>query len=215
MYFSFNPTTHSFIHSSEARDVENARHFLQDIASCTATSAINHLENGHPFIFGSRPSVADFAICGQLHPMIHLDRETSHITRGISERVCAWYSYSADLSGLSVIDESQGWIDTSKPIPDTLKSLLSLVGSWYIPFLIANDRNFKIGKDTFKCKVNNGKVNWEQPTFKYQSKCLAQLVNKYEALSPNEKKYVDAALEGTGVSDLFMYCKMKEYTSKL
>ena len=174
-----------------------------------------HLENGHPFIFGSRPSVADFAICGQLHPMIHLDRETSHITRGISERVCAWYSYNADLSGLSVIDESQGWIDTTKPIPDTLKSLLSLVGNWYIPFLIANDHNFKSGKDTFKCKVNNGKVNWEQPTFKYQSKCLAQLVNKYKALSPNGKKYIDAALEGTGVSDLFVHGNREEYTSML
>ena len=114
--------------------------------------------------------MADFAILGQLHPMIFLDRETSHLTREISGRVCAWYSYSADLSGLSVVDENNGWLDANKPLPDTFKALLQLVGKWYVPFFIANDIEFKRGNDTFECKLNDGKVAWEQPTFKYQSK---------------------------------------------
>ena len=40
-----------------------------------------HLEAGYPFLLGSRPSAADFAVLGQLHPMISLDAETSRQTR--------------------------------------------------------------------------------------------------------------------------------------
>ena len=164
-----------------------------------------HFANGHPFLFGTRPSVADFAILGQLHPMIFLDRETSHLTREISGRVCAWYSYSADLSGLSVVDENNGWLDANKPLPDTFKALLQLVGKWYVPFFIANDIEFKRGNDTFECKLNDGKVAWEQPTFKYQSKCLDWICAQYNALDVASKTFVNKALNGTGCMELFQY----------
>ena len=49
-----------------------------------------HLAAGHPFLLGSRPSAADFAVLGQLHPMIALDRTTSQFIRGLSPRVCAY-----------------------------------------------------------------------------------------------------------------------------
>jgi glutathione S-transferase len=52
-----------------------------------------HFAAGYPFLFGSRPSAADFSLLGQLHPMIALDPNTSHHTRAIAPRVCAWYTY--------------------------------------------------------------------------------------------------------------------------
>ena len=161
-----------------------------------------HFRSGHPYVLGTRPSVADFAILGQLHPMIQLDPNTSHITRTVSPRVCSWYSYCADLSGLSVLDESKGWFDASKPLPDTFIDLLKLVGKWYVPYLIANDSAFKGGRKSFEIELNDGNISWKQPTFKYQSKCLEWLRGKYLALSSFDKSRIDMALNCTGCMHL-------------
>lgn len=49
-----------------------------------------HLEAGYPFLLGSRPSAADFAVLGQIHPMISMDPETSHMIRVRHPRLCSW-----------------------------------------------------------------------------------------------------------------------------
>ena len=89
-----------------------------------------HFAAGYPFLLGTRPSAADFAVLGQLHSMIALDPETSRMTRAMSGRVCAWYTYCVDLSGYSVADENVGWINTdaATPLPPTLVAILKLVG---------------------------------------------------------------------------------------
>ena len=57
--------------------------------------------------------------------MISLDPVTSHMTRMRHPRVCAWYTVCTDLSGLSVLDESAGWIDLAATgVPPTLKAIL-------------------------------------------------------------------------------------------
>ena len=55
--------------------------------------------------------------------------------------------------------------------------------------------------DSFECKLNDGKVAWEQPTFKYQSKCLDWICAQYNALDVASK----TALNGTGCMELFQY----------
>jgi hypothetical protein len=71
----------------------------------------------------------DFGMLGQLHPMIALDKNVGHHSKSISPRVCSWYNLSYDLSGFSVADEEEGWLDTDQDIPDTLKALFQEVGS--------------------------------------------------------------------------------------
>lgn len=41
-------------------------------------------------------------------------------------------------------------------------------------------------------------AKWEQPTFKYQGKCLGRLRDEYARISDNGRMYVNTALEGTG-----------------
>lgn len=134
--------------------------------------------------------------------MILLDPDTSQITRKLSPRVCSWYSYCSDLSGLSVLNEDKGWFDVSEPFPDTLIDLLSLVGKWYVPYLVANDLAFKGGRKSFEVELNDGKVLWRQPTFKYQSKCLGWLCRKYTELSSLDKFRIDKVLNSTGCMQL-------------
>ena len=156
-----------------------------------------HLASGYPFLLGSRPSSADFAVLGQLHPMISLDPKTSTITRSLSNRVCSWYSLTTDLSGLSLKDQDKGWITD---IPPTLFQLLADVGKYYVPLLIANQVAYKKGEKEFSFKIDSG-VTWTQPTFRYQSKCLDCLRETFESLT--RKDDVLKALSGTGIEQLF------------
>lgn len=134
-----------------------------------------HLAAGHFFLLGSRPSAADFAVLGQLHPMIALDPETSKRTREMAPRVCAWYTYCVDLSGYAVINENAGWITE---IPPTLRRFLDMVETYYLPFLTANAKALGNGAKEFEYEIK-GKGAWRQPSFKYQGKCLRELQKHY------------------------------------
>ena len=61
------------------------------------------------------------------------------------------------------------WFDP-QPFPDTLIDLLSLVGKWYVPYLVANDLAFKEAK-SFEVELNDGKFYGGSLLY-YQSKCL-------------------------------------------
>lgn len=154
-----------------------------------------HLSSGHRFLFGSRPSAADFAIFGQLHSMISLDPQTSQRVRCRTQRVVAWYQTTADLSGLSVLHEDQGWLTH---VPPTLTAILHEVGRFYVPFMLANDVAVKAGNKDVRCKLDDGRVEWRQPSFKYQSKCLHWLWGHFHDLSPSDSQWVVEALQGTG-----------------
>ena len=167
----------------------------------------NHLKSGHAFLLGSRPSAADFAILGQIHPMISLDPETSYYSKKLSDRVCSWYHSSTDLSGFSLLDESKGWIKESEGtvLPDTLREIFSeLLGKFYVPFMIANDVAYKKKQKSFECFLGDrGEVKWTQPTFRYQSKCVRWLREDFEKLPHDSKRFVRRVLAGTGVLKLF------------
>lgn len=49
-----------------------------------------HLEAGFPFLFGNRPSIADFAIFGQLTQLVSIDPTSTRICEEIAPRVIAW-----------------------------------------------------------------------------------------------------------------------------
>lgn len=167
----------------------------------------NHLKSGHAFLLGSRPSAADFAILGQLHPMIALDPETSYISKKLSGRVCAWYHNSTDLSGFSLLDESKGWIKESEGtvLPNTLREIFSeLLGKFYVPFMLANHAAYERKQKTFECFLGErGTIKWTQPTFRYQSKCVRWLREDFEKLPLDSKRFVRRVLSGTGVLKLF------------
>lgn len=160
-----------------------------------------HLHAGHDFLLGSRPSAADFALFGQLHPMISLDVETSRKVFAASRSVFFWYHSLKDLSGLSLRDESTGWFEPCS-LPPTLLALFAEVGRLYAPFMVANARAIAAGQTVVECTLDGGRVPWKQASFKYQAKCLGWLREEYAALSPASRETVDAALASTGCHEL-------------
>jgi hypothetical protein len=67
--------------------------------------------------------------------------------------------------------------------------------------LIANADALTRGADRVECTID-GRA-WRQRPFPYQGKCLQWLREGYLALAPDDRRAVDALLEGTACEQLF------------
>ena len=154
----------------------------------------NHLQVS-PYLFGARPSSADFAIYGQLTCLALFDPTPQALITSRFPRIYAWVEIMEDLSGLSA-DETD-WV-AEDPAP-TLTGLLAEIGSIYMPYLVANAEAVMSGAETMKTSID-GKP-WEQTPFTYQAKCLAWTRDYYCNLPEDRKAKVDIWLKDTHILD--------------
>jgi glutathione S-transferase len=151
-----------------------------------------------PYLFGQRPSSADFAAYGQLTCLALFDPTPSAVTLRESARIWAWVEAMEDLSGKEVADED--WLDPDA-VPETLGGLLEEVGRTHAPFLLANADALAAGAERVETEIA-GKP-WVQKPFPYQGKCLKWLRESHASLAPEARNRVDALLKGTGCEALF------------
>ncbi len=145
------------------------------------------------YIFGSRPSSADFAIYGQLTQLAVVEPTSARITNRTSQRVRAWVDLMDDLSGVKPTEED--WISYEKA-KDHLYPLLTEIGRTYVPAMLANAKAIQAGEDSFETQID-GRL-WRQPVFKYQAKCLEWLRESYQAKSDSDRKLIDSLISGSG-----------------
>lgn len=150
------------------------------------------------YVFGARPSSADFAIFGQMTQLGIVEPTSAKITRDISARVRAWLDRMEDLSGVSPKDDD--WFDVTN-IKEALGPLLTEIGRTYTPVMLANAKAVMAGEKTFKTRVDG--APWTQPTFKYQAKTLGWIREAYFDLESKDQNQVDEILRGTGCAALF------------
>jgi glutathione S-transferase len=151
-----------------------------------------------PFVFGARPSSADFALYGQLTQLAGFDPTPRRVALELSPRVVAWVDLVEDLSGLEPGDA--GWIERDA-LPASLRALFGEVGRVYAPFLLANADALARGAESVECTIDGRP--WRQKPFPYQAKCLAWLREGHAALAAADRPAVDACLAGTGCEALF------------
>jgi glutathione S-transferase len=147
-----------------------------------------------PYLFGTRPSLADFAWMGQLSQLI-VDPTPTDLLRRDYPFTVRWLMNLDDASGV----EGE-WRDPDAPISAAVKGLLSLAGEVYLPFLIANARAVDRGEEMFRVTLL-GKP-YEQGVFRYQTKCLVELRAAYARLTQAARARVDKALAGTGCLEI-------------
>jgi len=161
-----------------------------------------HLFDAHlqttRFLFGARPSAADFAIAGQLTCLAIFDPTPAALTLEEAPRIYAWVETAEELSGLR--DDDADWIGRGE-ISDTLRALLGEIGRVHAPFLVANAEALERGDEQLETEID-GKP-WVQKPFPYQGKCLRWLRESREALSSDDRAAVDSILAGTGCEVLF------------
>ncbi|WP_416831509.1 MAG: glutathione S-transferase [Erythrobacter sp.] len=144
-----------------------------------------HVVNEH-WMFGSRPSLAELGIYGQLS-QLGVDPTAQAMMRSDYPYTFRWLLHVDDASGID-----GEWDAMDARLKPVVQSLLAEAGRVYAPFLLGNAAAAEAGEKTFRIEVDG--MPYEQGTFKYQLKCLADLRSRYAALSDETRGRVDPVL---------------------
>ncbi len=144
----------------------------------------------HRYLFGSRPSLADFGVFGQLKtlatdtsPMLEMREKVPMVEH--------WLRQVDDLSGV----EGE-WIKDVADLPEATLALLRLVGEFYLPFLHANAKAAADGAERFETTLAG--MPYAQAPFGYQVKCLGWLREELAGLDEAARQRIRPVLEDTG-----------------
>ncbi|MBX3500674.1 MAG: glutathione S-transferase N-terminal domain-containing protein [Alphaproteobacteria bacterium] len=140
-----------------------------------------------PFLFGSRPSLADFGLYGQLQ-ILSVDPTPMAEMRARAADVYCWLLRLDDASGV----EGE-WLDGRAPLPETLLGLLRHCGETYLPFLSANMRALR--EEAAELELDILGRRYSQAPFRYQGKCYDALRKKLAALPREVRVRLDPVLE--------------------
>jgi glutathione S-transferase len=146
------------------------------------------------YLFGSRPSLADFAWFGQLSEMA-TDPTPMRILREKAPFTDHWIRRLDDASGVD-----GEWYPRERALGAWVEALLFIAGELYLPFLVANAKAFANGLERLEIKVWN--LPYALAPFKYQVKCLQQLRRKFAALDAQDRAALRPILARTGCGEL-------------
>src|SRR5712671_1089021 len=142
------------------------------------------------YLFGSRPSLADFAWFGQLSQMA-TDPTPMRIMREHAPFTDHWVRRLDDASGVD-----GAWQPRERALSGMAEALLKIAGELYLPFLAANAEAFAKGVERLEINV------WDLPyalsPFKYQVKCLDLIRSKFASLDAEHRTALRPVLERTG-----------------
>jgi hypothetical protein len=140
------------------------------------------------FLFGTRPSIADFGLFGQLKTLGD-DVTPQWIMRHRAPTLSHWVRQMDDLSGLR-----GEWRDSESNMPAVVSNLLQICGDTYLPFLAANTEALQNETDLSLTICDKP---FSQPAFRYQAKCYERLKHLYAAVAPADREAVDELLNQT------------------
>lgn len=142
------------------------------------------------FLFGTRPSLADFGLFGQLKTL-SIDPTPRSILRAKAPRLDTWLMRMDDTSGV------EGDFCRFEEIDEVISKLTTLIREIYLPYLAANNSAFNAGGSSFTTVLRGHE--YTQSTFKYQVKCLRWLQERYTSLAPIEREKLRPYLGETHV----------------
>jgi glutathione S-transferase len=141
-------------------------------------------------LFGTRPSMAEFGMYGQLS-QLGVDPTAQAMMRKDFPYSFRWLLHIDDMSGIT-----GEWDKADAPFAPIISAWLQQVGEIYMPFLLANAAAIEAGEDSFRITAMG--LPYTQGVFKYQVKCLADLRTRYAALDTNAQARIDPLLAQTG-----------------
>jgi glutathione S-transferase len=142
------------------------------------------------YLFGSRPSLADFAWFGQLSELA-TDPTPLRIMRENAPFTDHWVRRLDDASGVD-----GEWYSREQALSGMAEALLSIAGELYLPFLVANADAFAKGVE--RLEINVWGMPYALSPFKYQVKCLNLLREKFAALDAEHRTALRPIVERTG-----------------
>lgn len=153
-------------------------------------AALNQAATERLFLFGSRPSLAEFAIFGQVS-QLGVDPTAQEMLRADYPYAYRWLAHLDDCSGVE-----GGWDETEAPLRPIVRETLALIGAAYLPFLIANAHALEAGAAEVRFTALGH--DYAQAPFKYQAKCLTELRKAFAGLGPEPRARIAPLLAETG-----------------
>ena len=146
--------------------------------------------SGRQYLFGSRPSLADFALYGQL-VQLATDIWPRDLMRELAPLLESWLALLDDASGV----EGE-WQASAPSALQARRGVLEMIGAEYLPFLEANAKAAS-GDQTEVELLIRGQRYAQQP-FPYQAKCHAEIRRRWSALSDADREKVAPELAAAG-----------------
>ena len=143
-----------------------------------------------PFLLGSRPSLGDFGIYGQLQ-ILSVDPTPAAEMRNRAPDLFCWLMRLDDASGVEGT-----WIDADEPLPQGVTDLLRHAAVTYLPFLHANAQALQEGREALDVELLGRP--YAQAPFRYQGKCYDALRKKFAALPEASRRRLAPVLEEAG-----------------
>jgi len=141
------------------------------------------------FLFGSRPSLADFGLYGQLTTLA-ADPTPGALMRATAPRTGHWVRRLDDTSGVD-----GEWLQPDQLAP-AVEGLLGLAGSYYLPYLAAHQRALDAGAETVNVELAGR--HYRQQVFRFHGKCWSYLLHAYAALPDAARSRIAPLLDRTG-----------------
>ena len=148
------------------------------------------LQECSTFLFGERPTLADFGWYGQLESLA-TDPTSQELIRATAPAIFSYLQILEDASGVDA-----AWPSEVDRLPPAVIGLLRLAGEVYLPFLKANARACEVGDEWFSFSALG--LPYAQRSFKYQAKCLGWLREEYAALPGHVRERIAPALSDCG-----------------
>ena len=140
------------------------------------------------FLFGTRPSLADFGLYGQLTTLA-ADPTSKAVIRRAAPRTERWVRRLDDGSGID-----GDWATTGGS--RAVAALIAMAGQIYLPFLEANAS--AVADKAELVEVELAKRPYTQPPYRYQSKCLDFLRAQFATLDLTARGRISGLLDETG-----------------
>jgi len=170
-----------------------------------------HLEV-HPYLFGTRPSLADCALLGPLYAHLYMDAVPGRLLRETAPLVCRW------IERMNHLDPSTPgeWLADDALAP-TLRPLLELIGRDAAPVILDTVRAFESWADTRPTGQDEPMravgthdtrlrgIAMTRYTSSYTLWMVQRSLDAHRALAADERAKVDATLAGTGLESLLAY----------
>jgi len=145
------------------------------------------------FLFGSRPSIADFGLFGQLSTLSR-DPTPGALMRERAPRLASWLRRTDDASGVE-----GHWVTKAAELDSAVSALLSLAGTYYLPYLAANATAVASGRSDFETVIDGRP--YAQTVFPYQAKCYSYLTTQWRSLEPSARQAIEPLLDACGCTE--------------
>lgn len=146
--------------------------------------------NSTHYLFGSRPSLADFGIYGQLSQLV-ADPLPQGIVRELAPALEHWVRELDDASGID-----GEWQPGLPGATDVRLALLGLIGRSHLPFMAANAEALASGKALFEVGICGHP--YRRAPFGYQAKCYSDIRRRWSELPEEARQSLSPLLTETG-----------------